>query len=110
MPASTAIRVYLLGSRDATHAASAFGMPVNAMQDDRNAAPARMNMIMQDRRVAPIRLCQKVSRFSPPDHHAIASDPTTPKAADSVAVAQPITMTQTMNTISSTQGMRWRLL
>ncbi|MCY1311902.1 hypothetical protein D9M70_622670 [compost metagenome] len=36
----------------------------------------------------------------------MASEPSTPKAAHSVAVAQPATSTQTMNTISSAQGMR----
>ncbi len=35
---------------------------------------------------------------------AMASEPSTPKAAHSVAVAQPATSTQTMNTISSAQG------
>src|SRR5512139_343476 len=110
MPARIAISVYLLGSSEATQAASAFGIPVKAMHEDRNAAPARMNMIMQDRRVAPIRLCQKVSRFRPPDHQAMASEPSTPKAADSVAVAQPSSITQTMKTMSSVHGIRCRLL
>ena len=54
-----------------------------------------MNMIMQESRVAPIRLCQKVVRVSPPDHHAMPSEPRTPYAAASVAVAQPITITHT---------------
>ena len=35
-------------------------------------------MIMQERRVAPIRLSQNVSRLRPPAHHAIASAPSTP--------------------------------
>src|SRR2546422_1990341 len=110
MPARTAISVYLWGSSDATHSASARGMPVNAMHEERNLAPARMNMIMQDRRVAPIRLSQNVCRLSPPDHQEMASAPSTPYAAASVAVAQPITITQTMNTMSARHGTRCRAL
>ena len=54
-------------------------MPVNAMHEDRNAAPARMNMIMHESRVAPIRLCQKVvARRARPTTSAIASAPSTP--------------------------------
>ena len=66
-------------------------------------------MIMQERRVAPIRLSQNVCRLKPPLHHAIASAPTTPNAADSVAVAQPSTITTMMKRISARQGMRLRL-
>ncbi len=63
-------------------------MPVKAMLETRNEAPARMNMIMHDSRVAPIRLCQKFCRGrAPPDHQAMASAPSTPNAAASVAVA-----------------------
>src|SRR3954471_8955082 len=101
--------MYLLGSRDATQAASSFGMPVNAMQEERKLAPARMKRIMHERRVAPIRLALKVAHDSPPDHHAITSAPSTPYAAASVAVAQPITITQTMKTISRMHGTSSRL-
>src|SRR5688500_17016787 len=101
-----AISMYLLGSIAATHSASARGMPVNAMHEERNDAPARMNMIMHESRVAPIRLAAKLARSRPPDHHAMTSAPTTPYAAASVAVAQPVTITQTMKTMSSTHGMR----
>src|SRR6188508_1413015 len=110
MPARIAIRVYLFGSSDATHSASARGMPVNAMHEERKLAPARMNMIMHDRRVAPIRLALKLVRSRPPDHQAMARAPSTPYAAASVAVAQPITITQTTNTISTVQGMSSRVL
>src|SRR3954466_7704907 len=104
-----AISAYGFGFSIPTHSASALGMPVNAMQELRNEAPAKMNMIMHDRRVAPIRLCQNVWRLSPPDHHAMTSEPSTPYAAASVAVAQPIAITHTMNTISRMQGIKWRL-
>ena len=62
-------------------------MPVNAMHELRKAAPARMNRIMQDRRVAPIRLSQKLRAVSEPLHQAMTSAPSTPNAAASVAVA-----------------------
>ena len=78
MPARIAISRYLFGASAATHSASARGMPVNAMHEERKLAPARMNMIMHDRRVAPIRLAAKLARSRPPDHHAIASAPSTP--------------------------------
>ena len=72
------MRRYLLGSSEATQAASSFGIPVKAMHEERKLAPARMNMIMHDRRVAPIRLAQKVWRFRPPDHQAMPRAPSTP--------------------------------
>src|SRR5215210_7037356 len=103
------ISVYGFGFNAATHSASAFGIPVNAMHEERKDAPASMNMIMHDSRVAPMRLCQNVVRLSPPDHQAIASEPSTPYAAASVAVAHPMIMTQTIKTISARHGMRWRL-
>src|SRR5678816_3365374 len=95
MAARIAISVYLWGASECTHSASARQTPVNAMHEETKLAPARINMIMQERRVAPIRLCQKVWRFRPPDHQAMTSAPSTPYAAASVAVAQPITITQT---------------
>src|SRR3712207_19911 len=52
-------------------------------------APARISMIMQVIRVVPITLAQNDSRVREPDHHAMASDPRTPQAAHSVAVAHP---------------------
>src|SRR4030088_1889542 len=110
MPARTAISVYLWGSSDATHSACGGGKKVDANHEERKLAPARMNMIMQDRRVAPIRLSQNVRRLSPPDHQAIASAPSTPEVAASGAVAQPITIPQTMNTISARHGTRCRAL
>src|SRR6267142_2216409 len=109
MPARTAISVYLWGSSDATHSASTRGMPVNAMQEERKLAPARMKRIMQERRVAPIRLEENDSQFNPPDHPAMMIAPSTPYAAASVAVAQPITITQTTKTINTMQGTSRRL-
>ena len=61
---------------------------------------------MQLTRVAPMTLAQKDSQVSAPCHHAIASDPNTPQAAHSVAVAQPIKSDRKTKTISSRQGMR----
>ena len=46
-------------------------------------------MIMQVMRVVPMTLAQNESHDSEPDHQAIASEPSTPQAAHSVAVAQP---------------------
>ena len=47
-------------------------------------------MIMQVMRVVPITLCpERRPTISEPDHQAIASEPSTPQAAHSVAVAQP---------------------
>ena len=61
---------------------------------------------MQLTRVAPITLAQNDCQLSAPCHHAIASDPSTPQAAHSVAVAQPISNDRKTKTISSRQGMR----
>ena len=61
-----------------THSASCRGTPVNAMVLVRNAAPARMIMIMQLVRVVPIRPSQKFDQVSERLQAAIASDPTTP--------------------------------
>src|SRR4051812_25210871 len=69
-------------------------------------APARISRIMQLTRVAPITLAQNACHVSAPCHHAIASDPSTPQAAHSVAVAQPINSDRNTNAISSRQGMR----
>src|SRR6187455_2349025 len=69
-------------------------------------APARIRRIMQLTRVAPITLAQKDSHVSEPCHHAMASEPSTPQAAHSVAVAQPISNDRNTNTINSRQGMR----
>ena len=51
-------------------------------------------------------LAQNDSQLSDPCHHAIASDPNTPQAAHSVAVAQPISNDRKTKMISSRQGMR----
>ena len=65
---------------------------------------------MQLTRVAPITLAQNDSQVSEPCHHAIASEPSTPHAAHSVAVAQPISSETNTNTISSITGMRLQQL
>src|ERR1041384_4873291 len=71
-----------------------------------NDAPARISMIMQLTRMAPITLVQNESQLSMPCHHAIASEPSTPQAAHSVAVAQPISSDRNTKAISSRQGSR----
>src|SRR5262245_66644597 len=82
-------------------------MPVNAIAMLRYDAPARMNMIMHETRVADIRLSTKLRQVSEPLHHAIASEPSTPYAAHSVAVATPATSTQTMKMMSALTGIRF---
>ena len=54
------------------------GTPVKAIVFVRKAAPARMNMIMQLVRVAPIRPSQKLLQVSDRPQAAIASEPRTP--------------------------------
>ena len=61
---------------------------------------------MQFTRVAPITLAQNDSQLSAPCHQAIASEPSTPQAAHSVAVAQPIRSDRKTKMIRSRQGMR----
>jgi hypothetical protein len=63
-------------------------------------------MIMQLVRVAPIRPSVKFFQVRLRPQAAIASEPSAPKAAHSVAVAQPATSTQTMKTISKETGIR----
>ena len=62
-------------------------------------------MIMQVTRVAPITLCQNESQLSMLCHHAMASEPMTPHAAHSVAVAQPNSNAANTSKISSIVGM-----
>src|SRR5262245_49830353 len=83
-------------------------MPVNAIVLERNAAPARMNMIMQVTRVAPITLSTNDRQVSERLQAAITSEPSTPNTAHSVAVAQPTTSTQTMNRMSRLTGISSR--
>src|SRR5882724_1151496 len=70
-----------------------------------NAAPARISMIMQERRVALIKLSKKDLRLSVPLHQASSSAPATPQAAHSVAVAKPSTSERNTVRMSSTHGM-----
>jgi hypothetical protein len=71
-----------------------------------NEAPARISMIMQVTRVAPITLCQNDAQLSAPCHQAMASEPSTPQAAHSVAVAQPSSSDRNTSVMSSRQGIR----
>src|SRR5918993_685941 len=70
-------------------------------------APARISMIMQVIRVVPITLAQKDSQESEPDHQAMASEPSTPQAAHSVAVAQPSRRVRNTREMRSATGMRF---
>ncbi|MQM40039.1 hypothetical protein KBTX_04081 [wastewater metagenome] len=55
----------------------------------RKAAPARMNTIMHEVRVAPISPSRKLASVSPPVTAESTSAPATPMAAASVGVAIP---------------------
>ena len=59
------------------------------MASVRKAAPARISAIMQYRRVAPSSEVLKVSHDRLPCTSDSSSEPTTPTAAASVAVATP---------------------
>ena len=63
-------------------------------------------MIMQLTRVAPITLAQNDCHDNAPCHQAMASEPSTPQAAHSVAVAQPESSDTKTKTISSKTGTR----
>ena len=65
-------------------------------------------MIMQVSRVAPITLCQNESQVSERCQAAMTSDPATPQAAHSVALAQPVISTRNTSAISSSTGRRFR--
>ena len=84
-------------------------MPVSAIALVRKAAPARMNMIMQESRVAPIRLSLKLFHVRVRVTAARMSDPSTPKPAASVAVAQPINMVPITAMIRMAQGINCAL-
>ena len=56
----------------------------------RNAAPARISAIMQYRRVPPISASLNVAQLIEPCSVDRISEPTTPSAAASVAVAMPL--------------------
>ena len=62
-------------------------------------------MIIAVSRVEPMTLAQNVAQVSAPDHHAMASAPSTPQAAHSVAVAQPNRSEAKTNAIRRRQGM-----
>src|ERR687894_521004 len=76
------------------------------MDVDMKEAPARISMIMQVMRVVPMTLFQNESHDREPDHQAIASEPSTPQAPHSVAVAQPSSRVRNTSVIRSATGMR----
>ena len=55
----------------------------------KNAAPAKIKAIMQYSRVPPSKLSLKVAQLSEPCTPEMTSEPSTPMAAASVAVATP---------------------
>ena len=61
-------------------------------------------MIMQVTRVAPMTLAQNDGQSSMSCHHAMVSEPSTPHAAHSVAVAQPSSSDAKTRPISSIVG------
>src|SRR5215217_5786089 len=72
-----------------------------------NEAPARISMIIQVIRVVPMTLAQNESAVSVPDHHAMASEPSTPHAAHSVAVAHPSSREKNTRAMSRRTGKRF---
>ena len=76
--------------RDAIHSAMDLGNPVKPIDIVKNAPPARMNAIMHEVLVAPIKLAKNVLKFNEPSKVAQDKAPTTPNAAASVGVAQPM--------------------
>ena len=64
-------------------------------------------MIMQVMRVAPMTLSQNDFQVSVRCHQAIAREPSTPQAAHSVAVAQPMISVTKTNRMSSAAGIRF---
>src|SRR4029453_13652756 len=72
-----------------------------------NEAPARISMIIVVSRIAPIALAQNELQVRLLAHQAMASEPTTPHAAHSVAVAQPKSRLAVISRISSEQGIRF---
>src|SRR6218665_1555846 len=77
------------------------------MAIDMKPAPVRISMIMQVSRVAPMTLSQNDFQVSVRDQAAMPSEPSTPQAAHSVAVAQPSRSVAKTSTISSVTGMRF---
>ena len=73
-----------LGFSEATHAASAFGIPVKAMHGPGTPRPRNEENHAGEPRRAPDAFPEAFP-VEPTDHRAIASAPTTPNAADSVA-------------------------
>jgi len=78
------------------------------MDSDKNAAPARISAIIAEVRVAPMRLSVKVLQLSDPWPAARVSEPITPKAAASVAVANPIYIDPMTRAMSRSTGIRKR--
>src|SRR5699024_1808752 len=95
---------------ESIQSASERGMPENPMADVRKEAPAIMNAIMHDVRIAPYKLSRNPSQERPPDTKAIINAPTTPREAASVAVATPIYIDPMTATMSRTTGNNNRIL
>ena len=82
------------------------GNPVNPIDKVRNAPPIKMNAIIQEVLVAPIKLSKNVFHVSDPCNVANTKPPITPKAAASVGVAQPIYIDPITNIIKENIGIK----
>ncbi len=96
----------LVNPRDAIHSAIDLGNPVKPIDIVKNAPPARINAIMHEVFAAPIKLAKNVLKFR--DRCKVAKDkaPTTPNAAASVGVAQPMYIDPITKTISEKIGIK----
>ena len=92
--------------RDAIHSAMDLGNPVKPIDIVKNAPPARMNAIMHEVLVAPIKLAKNVLKFNEPCKVAKDKAPTTPNAAASVGVAQPMYIEPITKIISEKIGIK----
>jgi hypothetical protein len=79
--------IFGVKSRDSTYPARILGAPVKPIAVDRNAAPTRINVIIQEVRTPPIKLAIKEFHERDFDSHANKRAPITPTVAASVGVA-----------------------
>ena len=91
---------------DDIHSAIDLGNPVKPMDIVKNAPPAKMKAIIHEVFVAPIKLAKNVLKFKEPCKDARDKAPTTPKAAASVGVAQPMYIEPITNIISEKIGIK----
>ncbi len=90
-------------------AANARGNPVKPIESDRNAAPIKIKAIIAEVRVAPMRLSKNAEAVKERWKIANVSEPRTPTAAASVAVAQPKYMEPMTENTNNKTGIKNRL-